>query len=263
MFLAIRNQMLVKRSVIDTMRVFKKMGYGGMELSLVRGMTNILAVDYLEDYMIDKINEVSAELSFPVTALACHQNYVTDDFTFEVHKKMLRTAKKFNTNVVIVSTFVPDEQKERHPELYDILAVRTKELCNIAEENGVYLAIEVEPHQLFQNLRRFFDIAEKVKSPSFKLNFDVGHIFLSEENLEKAIDDAKEFIVYAHIENMIRGEHAHKLPWDGDIDLLSTFRKLKETCYDGPVSLDIYLQDYEEVAPECLKYINNEVFSKL
>ena len=37
----------------------------------------------------------------------------------------------------------------------------------------------------------------------------------------------------------------------------------KETCYDGPVSLDLYLQDYEEVAPQCLEYINREVFSKL
>lgn len=79
----------------------------------------------------------------------------------------------------------------------------------------------------------------------------------------KAIDDAKEFIVYSHVENMIMGEHAHKLPWDGDIDLLAVYRKMKETCYDGPVSLDLYLQDYETVAKDCLDYINREVFSKL
>ena len=79
----------------------------------------------------------------------------------------------------------------------------------------------------------------------------------------KAIDRSKEFIVYSHIENMCMGEHCHKLPWEGDIDLLPVYRKLKETCYDGPVSLDIYLQDYEKVAPKCLEYINKEVFSKL
>jgi hypothetical protein len=59
------------------------------------------------------------------------------------------------------------------------------------------------------------------------------------------------------------GEHCHKLPWDGEIDLLSVYRKLKETCYDGPVSLDIYLQDYEKVSPKCIEYINSEIFSKL
>jgi sugar phosphate isomerase/epimerase len=263
MYLAIRNQAVLKRSVISTMKVFKEMGYGGMELSMVRGLTDVLAMDYLDDYMINKINEVSEELSFPITALACHQNYVTSDFTFEVQKKLLKTAPKYNTDLVIVSTFVPDQEKEDNPELYDELVVRTKELCNVAEENGVKLVIEVEPHQLFQNLKTFFHVAEKVNSPAFKLNFDVGHMYLSEVDLEKAIDDAKDFIVYSHIENMYMGEHAHKLPWDGEIDLLSVYRKLKETCYDGPVSLDLYLQDYEEVAPKCLEYINREVFSKL
>lgn len=263
MYLAMRNQPVLNRSLISTMKVFKEMGYGGMELSMVRGLTSVLAVDYLDDYVIDKVNEVSEELSFPITALACHQNYVTDDFTFEVQKKLLKTAHKYHTDIVIVSTFVPDKEKEDHPELYDKLVVRTKELCNVAEDNGVKLAIEVEPHQLFQNLKTFFYVADKVNSPAFKLNFDVGHIYLSEVDLEKAIDKAKDFIAYSHIENMYMGEHAHKLPWDGEIDLLSVYRKLKETCYDGPVSLDIYLQDYEEVAPKCLEYINREVFSKL
>ena len=85
-----------------------------------------------------------------------------------------------------MSTFVEDQEKENHPELYDKLAVRTKELCNVAEDNGVKLVIEVEPHQLFQNLKSFFDVADKVNSPAFKLNFDIGHMYLSEVDLEKS-----------------------------------------------------------------------------
>lgn len=263
MYLALRNQAVLRHSIIDTMRHFKKLGYGGIEIELVRGLTSVLALDCLDDYMIDKINDVSQEISFPVTAVACHQNYVTDDFTFEVQKKLIRIAPKYHTDLVIASTFVDDFEKEHHPELYDLLEVRTKELCNLAEDSGVKFTIEVEPHQLLNNLRSFFQVAEKVNSPAFKLNFDVGHIFLSEKDIFKAIDDAKDFIVYSHIENMILGEHAHKLPWEGDIDLLAVYRKMKETCYDGPVSLDLYLQDYETVAPDCLKYINENIFSKL
>ena len=62
---------------------------------------------------------------------------------------------------------------------------------------------------------------------------------------------------------MCMGEHCHKLPWEGDIDLLAVYRKLKMLGYDGPVSLDIYLQDYESVAPKCLSYINRNVFELL
>ncbi len=263
MFLAGRNQVIPNRSLIDTMRMFHALGYGGMELSIVRGMTNVLAFDYLDDYVIQQVNQVSQELSFPITALACHQNYATDELTFQAQKALLQAAPKYRANVVIMSTFLPLEEREGHPELYDQLVAKTKELCKIAENNGVSIAIEVEPNQLFHNLKIFLDVADKVNSPALKLNFDVGHLYLSEVDLMKAIDRSKEFIVYSHIENMCMGEHCHKLPWEGDIDLLPVYRKLKETCYDGPVSLDIYLQDYEKVAPKCLEYINKEVFSKL
>lgn len=263
MFLAARNQVILNRSLIDTMRMFSKIGYEGMELSIVRGLTDVLALDYLDDYVIQQVNAVSDELSFPITALACHQNYATSDLTFQAQKELLKVARKYRTDVVIMSTFMPFEEREGNPEIYEKLAERTKELCAVAEDNGVKIAIEVEPNQLFHNLKRFFDVADKVNSPAFKLNFDVGHIFLSEVDILAAIDQSKDFIVYSHIDNMCMGEHCHKLPWDGEIDLLPVYQKLKDTCYDGAVSLDIYLQDYEKVSPQCVAYINREIFSKL
>jgi Sugar phosphate isomerases/epimerases len=263
MFLTARNQVITDRSLTDAMRMFQKVGYEGMELSIVRGLTNILALDYMDDYVIKQVNELSQELSFPITALACHQNYALDDLTYHAQKKLLEVAPKYNTDVVIMSTFLPFEEREGHPEVYDMLTKRTKELCNVAEVNGVKIAIEVEPNQLFHNLKQFFDMADKVNSPAFKLNFDVGHMYLSEVDVIKAIDASKDFIVYSHIDNMCMGEHCHKLPWEGEIDLLPIYRKLKETCYDGAVSLDIYLQDYEKVSPRCVEYIHNEVFSKI
>ena len=263
MFLAGRNQVMLKRSLTGTMRKFKEMGYEGIEIQLVRGLTDILALDYLDDYVIDKVNEVSEEISLPVTALSCHQNYVTHDLAFEAQKLLIKKARKYKTDVVIVSTFIPFELREGRPEVYDRLYTRTKELCRIAEEYGVKFAIEVEPNQLFHNLRIFFDMAEKVKSSAFKLNFDIGHMYLSEVDIIGAIDRAKDFIVYSHIENMCMGEHCHKVPWEGEIDLLSAYRHLKETCYDGAVSLDVYLQDYEEISPKCIEWINENVFSKI
>lgn len=263
MFLVGRNQVIANRSLISTMRMFSDMGYGGMELSVVRGLHPVLALDYMDDYVIEKVNEVSDELSFPITALACHQNYVTDDLTMQVQKKLLQTAKKYRTDIVIMSTFIEFQDRENNPNIYRLLIEKTRELCKIAEDNGVEIAIEVEPNQLFHNLDTFFYVVDQVNSPALKLNFDVGHIYLSEVDLDKAIERAKEFIVYSHIDNMCMGEHCHKLPWEGDIDLYSVYLKLKQTCYDGPVALDIYLQDYEKVAPKCLEYINSEVFSRL
>lgn len=263
MFLAGRNQMILNRSLIETVKIFADKGYKGMELSIVRGITNILALDYLDDYVIKQVNEVCEESSFHITALACHQNYVTDDLTYDAQKRLIEAAPKYNTDIVIMSTGIALEEREGYPELYPKLVERSKELCKIAESNGVKIAIEVEPNQLMPNLKTFFEVAEKVNSDAFKLNFDVGHMYLSEIDLDKAIEKTKDFIVYSHIDNMCMGEHCHKLPWDGEIDLLPVYRKLKQTCYDGPVSLDIYLQDYEKVSSQCLEYINDEIFLKL
>ena len=159
---------------------------------------------------------------------------------------------------------MPFEIRElNEKEVYAQLIERTRELCKIAEDSGVRLAIEVEPNQLIHSLKIFFHVAEKVGSPALKLNFDVGHIYLSEVDIEAAIDRSKDFIVYSHIDNMCMGEHCHKLPWEGEIDLRAVYQKLKDTCYDGPVSLDIYLQDYEAAAPQCLDYINREAFDPI
>ena len=266
MYLAGRSHIIKNRSLIDTMRMFHKMGYGGLELSLQHGMGTWLDVNYLDDYVIEKVNEVSRELDFPITALACHQNYVNDDDTYEIEKRLLKAAPKYHTvsNTVILSTFMPFEIRElNEKEVYAQLIERTRELCKNAEDSGVRLSIEVEPNQLIHSLKIFFHVAEKVGSPALKLNFDVGHIYLSEVDIEAAIDRSKDFIVYSHIDNMCMGEHCHKLPWEGEIDLRAVYQKLKDTCYDGPVSLDIYLQDYEAAAPQCLDYINREVFDPI
>ena len=89
MFLAARNHVVTDRSLIDTMKLFHGMGYGGLELSVVRGMTNILAWDYLDDHVINKVNEVSEESSFPIAALACHANYATSDHIFAMQKRLI------------------------------------------------------------------------------------------------------------------------------------------------------------------------------
>lgn len=264
MYLAGRSHIIQNRSLIDTMKMFHKMGYGGMELSLQHGTGHWLDLNYLDDYVIDKVNETSCELNFPITALACHQNYVWDDDTYDIEKRLLRKANRYHpvSNTVIVSTFMAYEQRENHEkEVYAQLVERTRELCRIAEDQGVYIAIEIEPNQLVHNLKIFLDLADKVNSPSLKINFDVGHFYLSEPDLYDAMIQAKDFITYSHIDNMCKGEHCHKLPWDGDIDLHSVYQKLKTLCYDGPVSLDIYLQDYEQIAPACLEYINEKVFN--
>ncbi len=260
-----RNHPITTQSITETIRFFQRCGYDGLELSVLRGMSNVVLLELLEDYAIRRVREAVAEQpGFHISALSCHANYVTDDFIYDVQKRLLRTARAYGTDIVILSTFVPYAEREaRRDELYAELTKRTAELCRAAEGEGVRIAVEVEPNQLFANLDTFLDMAERLRSPALKLNFDIGHMFLSEESVSAAAQRAREYIVHGHIDNMRRGEHCHLLPWDGEIDLVAACGELRAAGFDGDLALDLYLQDYVEVSPACVRYLRDEVFAKL
>lgn len=264
MKLAGRNHVLPKMTVTEAISFLQDTGYDALELSPLRGQDGVFP-EITEDFMIRHVLEcLKRKPGFCISALSCHANYVTDPFIYSVQERLLRCARKYGTDIVIMSTFVPYSLREsKEKELYEQLIQKTRSLCDIAEQEGVRIAIEVEPNQLFRNLDCFFRVAEAVRSPALKLNFDIGHIFLSEPDLQAAIVRSRDYIVHGHIDNMCRGEHCHKLPWEGDIDLVSACQQLKDDGFDGVMALDLYFQDYAAVSPDCVKYIKEQIFEKL
>ena len=264
MKLAGRNQVLPQLTLAESIDFFQKCGYDGIELSILRGLHNVM-IDLTEDYAIQHVLECCAKKAgFEISALACHENYVIDDFIFDVQKRWLKSARKYGVDTVIMSTFIPYDQREGHEkEIYAKLVSRTRALCDIAEDEDVRIAIEIEPNQLFHNVDSFLRVADAVQSKALKVNFDIGHIYLSEVDIVKAIKRLDGFIVHGHIDNMVQGEHCHKLPWEGDIDLVQVCKALAEYGFDGFLGLDLYWQDYHAVSPECVRFIKQEVFSKL
>ncbi len=259
MKLAGRNQMMPKYSISECIRFFQRTGYDGLELSALRG-SSVLS-EITEEYTVKQILEVCREKEgFEISALSCHANYVVDDFLYETEKKLIRTARAYGVDVVIMSTPVPVGTPDGFDkEIYPVLKKRTAELCRIGENEGIRVAIEVEPNTLVRNLTVFLNLAEEIGSPALKLNFDIGHMLLSEVDVAAAAERAKDFIVHGHIENMCMGEHTHKLPWDGDIDLKAACETLKRVGFDGFLALDLYIQDYATVSPECVRYLKEEV----
>ena len=263
MNIAGRNAALPHMSVTEAIRFFQNTGFDALELSPLRGQEIVL--EMTEDFMIRHILScVREQPGFFISALSCHANYATDDFIYSVQEKLLRCAHAYGTDTVIMSTYVPYAQRERQgKELYERLITKTRSLCRIAEEEGVQIAIEVEPNQLFRNLDTFFQVSEAVGSPALKLNFDIGHIFLTEPDMQAAIDRSKGSIVHGHIDNMCRGEHCHKLPWEGDLDLPAVCQMLKDSGFDGTLALDLYIQDYAQVSPRCVQYIRRSILDRL
>ncbi len=64
-----------------------------------------------------------------------------------------------------------------------------------------------------------------------------------------------------HIEDMKIGVHNHVLPGEGDMDLSWYVKTLAQVGYRGGLALDLYGQDYEQVAGGAIRYIRELVQS--
>ncbi|MFP4249199.1 MAG: sugar phosphate isomerase/epimerase family protein [Armatimonadota bacterium] len=109
-----------------------------------------------------------------------------------------------------------------------------------AERLGVILAIEPEPGLLVDNVDDAFALIQQMGSEHLRVNLDVGHAFLTEDDVPAAIRRLGDLIVAAHIEDMPRGEHRHLIPGEGDMDLPAIIEALHDIGFDGWLTVDLF-----------------------
>lgn len=249
-----RTQMLSRFPTSEILKRYKSLGFDSVEF----GMLDIhfhARPDLLEDYVIAHNVSLMGELGIPASAVSNHLGYTQDAEIFALHQKTIPKVKQFGTDVFIIAAGgIAAKDWQYNLELRHAFFARTGALCKIADYYGVQLALEPEPGQWIATLDDFYALQSAPGCDSLKLNFDIGHAFLMEPSLENAIRRAGTDIVHCHVANMRRGEHLHRLPWDGDIDMKHAFATLKEIGFDGALSLDLYVLPYEETAEEAIRY---------
>ena len=132
---------------------------------------------------------------------------------------------------------------------------RFQRLCALADELGVTIAVEPEPLLVVASSADASRMIEEVGSPRLRVNLDIGHAFLTDDDPIASIRMLGAHIVHLHLEDMAAGVHRH-LPFGaGDIDFPAVRRALDEIGYTGPYVVDLFGQDRppEEVAAEALR----------
>jgi sugar phosphate isomerase/epimerase len=238
-------------SVFEAMDFFKKAGFDGVELCF-EDLNFRLRPDLWDERVIGPIREHSGELGLPISAVGNHLRYFFDDFMFEAIKRGIRSAKRYGTDVFIFSAMNDATERVRCADLRKVAVSRVRELCKVAEDAGVCLAMEPEPPSIFANTNDFLRLCAEIQSPALGINFDAGHAFLADPDIYESIASLKGLIRHGHIEDMQRGQHLHLMPGEGDMDLPRTFRALRAAGFDGYMSLDLYNYVYEDVAADAL-----------
>lgn len=129
---------------------------------------------------------------------------------------------------------------------------RLKEIVEVCEKRGVYLALENLRYLDYLNLS-----LEKIKSDKLICCFDSGHANCFTKNInEYDFMKYKGLIrcLHLHDNNGLKDEHL--IPFMGNIDFIKLSKELKKIGYNGPLTLEVMKTNSNSIKYENLSEID-------
>jgi sugar phosphate isomerase/epimerase len=235
----------------ECLSVIKTLGFDGVEVCLEN---EDIRPEILDEGLAQDVRERVEELDLVPYSVSYHKDYIYDDEMLEQTLKAIRLTPAFGTDLFVFSGTrkrTGDEVEWRR------MADRTRQMAVAAQECGVVLAKEFEPNFVVGSTAELLRLFDEIPSSSLAANLDLGHVYLCDPDPMQAIYDLGEKIVHGHIENMRAGVHDHLLPHEGDMALGLYLAALADVGFEGGLALDLYKHDYEQVAPQAVRYIKS------
>lgn len=150
-------------------------------------------------------------------------------------------AKKLGAPCITTEPGGPLEDGQSREEALDTFVAGLGEALRCAEEVGVGLLVEPEPGLLIENAAQFLELVERIDSPMFGLNFDVGHFYCVGDPLVQTIERLQSYARHYHVEDIAATRvHEHLIPGRGAIDFASVVHAIDATGYDGWLTVELY-----------------------
>lgn len=170
---------------------------------------------------------------------------ITDDFTFhmELYKHTVELAGIMETkNIRMFSFFIPQgEEAERYREP---VMERLSQLVDYAAQNNIVLLHENEKGIYGDRAFRCEEIMKQFYGAHMKAVFDFANFVQCGEDTEEAYEKMKPYIAYVHIKDVLRSQDQVVPAGMGDGKVESILKKLKESGYEGVLSLEPHLADF-------------------
>ncbi len=170
----------------------------------------------------------------------------------------LRMARKLGAACITTEPGGPLEEGMSRKEALDLFVAGLNEALRVAGDERIQLLVEPEPGLLIENAEQFLELAGRIESPMFGLNFDVGHFFCVGEPLPETIERLKHLTRHYHIEDIAATRvHEHLIPGRGAIDLAAVLEAVRSTEYDGWITVELYpyLDDPDGAGREALGHL--------
>lgn len=246
-----RTQPLARYPILQCLTVIKQLGFDGAEICLENAD---IAPEKLTEVRAREVGKHTRALGLAPYSISYHKDYIHDDAELELTRRAIQLTPSFGASVFV---FAGAPAKADHTAEWQRAVDRTGELVREAESCDVVLAQEFEPGFIVGSTDDLLRLFTAIPSPHLAANLDLGHAFLCDPDPLESIRLLQDKIVHCHVENMRTGVHAHMLPWEGDMALKDYFTTLHDIGFTGGLALDLYLHDYEAVAPECCTYLTS------
>lgn len=126
-------------------------------------------------------------------------------------------------------------------EASDIFYEELMPCVEVAVETGVGLLIEPEPELFIEKFDEYREFVDRVDSECVGLNFDIGHAYCVSEDPQDWVGPMSDATVHYHLEDIAASRvHQHLVPGHGAIDFLATLSAIRETGYDGWLTVELY-----------------------
>lgn len=235
-----------RHSANTAIRCIAETGYDGVEVCLEhRG----LEPEKIDVMRAAAIAGLAFEVGVEIATVSYHGDRDPLPLRWERALRAIELTSAMGTGTLIVNSPRPGPEApcDLEEQFHEQLALQLER----AERLGVTLALEPEPGLLVADCADALALIERMDSEHLRVNIDVGHAFLTEDDVPEAIRRLGDLIVAAHIEDMPTGEHRHLVPGEGDMDLPAVLDALDAIGFDGWLTVDLFdIADAPEEAAE-------------
>ncbi|HHY98225.1 MAG TPA: sugar phosphate isomerase/epimerase [Firmicutes bacterium] len=126
-------------------------------------------------------------------------------------------------------------------EAWDLFMRGIREIALHAQKTGTYFAVELGPGCLIDTPDKFLKLAEGVKSPNLKVNYDPGNVIMAGLDPIEGLRTLREFVVHTHMKDAVYspgGKYSEVALGTGALDLPRYIKELRAIGYDGYLTIE-------------------------
>lgn len=190
----------------------------------------------LDEARCRQIRQVLAEVGIGLASISYHGDQEPPAERRDNQVRALQIAHWLGTGIVVLN---PEKAVDQARQWSEHVA-HFKRLCEQAERLDVTLALEPEPLLVVGSSQDMIEMMWAVGLPRLKVNLDVGHAQITDDDLVASVRKLGSAIVHLHLEDIKGRVHRHLPFGEGDIDFVALRQALDEIGYAGPYVVDLF-----------------------